>query len=171
MRLYRKTMIAWLVIIPVSIVLLVLIAGRTGLLKGTAPDDLGVRDGRLKPPSNTENSVTSQAALYPDHPQRDYADIAPIELLNGDGAATITKIAAVIDAMERAEVIKKEPDYLRVQFTSPGLQFVDDAEFWFDPGQNAIQVRSAARLGRKDFGMNRKHIEAVRSMLAAQAAH
>jgi len=159
-------MIVWLLVIPVLMVLLIFIAGRIGLLKGSPPDDLGVRDGKLKPPSNTENSVTSQASLYPDHPQRDYADIEPIALINGDKAGTMAEIVATLEKMERAEVIKNEPDYVHAQFTSKGLQFVDDAEFWFDPGQNVVQVRSAARLGRRDFNMNRQHVEAVRSALA-----
>ena len=54
----------------------VFFAGQFGMLKGKAPGDLGVHNGRLKPPSNTPNSVSSQAGLYPEHPQRGYADIA-----------------------------------------------------------------------------------------------
>lgn len=160
-------MIIWLFVIPASLVLLVFIAGRSGLLKGSPPDDLGVRDGRLKPPSNTENSVTSQAALYPDHPQRASAAIEPLALINGDGAATMTKIAKIIGKLKDAELVKSDPGYLHAQFTSNILRFVDDAEFWFDAGQNLVQVRSAARLGRKDFGMNRAHIETVRAALTA----
>ncbi len=159
-------MLIWLPVILIVLLLAIFVAGQIGLLKGTAPDDLGIRDGKLKPPSNTENSVTSQAALYPDNPQRTYADIEPIALINGDGAATMAKIIDVIEGLERTEVVKKEPNYIHAQFTSRGLQFVDDAEFWFDTEQNVVQVRSAARLGRKDFGMNRQHIEAVRSALA-----
>jgi uncharacterized protein (DUF1499 family) len=43
---------------------------------------------------------------------------------------------------------------------------VDDAEFWLDPAAGVIQVRSASRLGSKDFGVNRKRIEAIRSRYA-----
>ena len=60
---------------------LILIGARFGLFAGQPPGDLGVTDGRLKPPSPTRNSVSSQAALYPEHPQRDYAQIAPLELV------------------------------------------------------------------------------------------
>jgi hypothetical protein len=67
---------------------LLLSAGRIGLLARVPPRDLGVHDGRLKPPSPTANSVSSQARLWPDHPQRDYADIAPFAL-HEDGPATI----------------------------------------------------------------------------------
>lgn len=162
-----KTMMIWLFVIPASLLLLVFGAGRIGLLTGSPPADLGVRDGRLKAPSNTQNSVSSQAALYPDHPQRDYADIEPLALVNRDGAATMTKIVEIIDSLKGAEIATSDPGYLHAQFTSKTLQFVDDAEFWFDAEQNVIQVRSAARLGRHDFGMNRAHIETLRTALTA----
>ncbi len=160
------SIIKWFVIVVVLLIVVALAAGQLGLLQGTPPTDLGVRDGKLKPPSMTENSVTSQAALYPDHPQRKYADIAPLAL-EGDGPATLAKIKAIVDSMDGAKVIKSEPGYLYAQFTSKLMKFVDDVEFWFDPAANAIQVRSASRVGRGDLGVNRKRIEAVRSALAA----
>ena len=152
----------------VTVVLLLTVvavaAGRLGFLQGTAPTDLGVHDGKLKPPSMTENSVTSQAALYSDHPQRKYADIAPLAL-KGDGPATLAKIKTIVEGMDGAKVVKSEPGYLYAQFTSKLMKYVDDVEFWFDPAANVIQVRSASRVGRGDLGVNRKRIEAVRAAL------
>ena len=161
-------MLIWLPLILATLILLVFVAGQIGLLKSHAPDDLGVRGGKLKPPSSTENCVTSQTSLHPEHPQRDYATIDPITRLDGDknGNATLARIEEVLADMENARLTKREGGYLHVEFTSKGLKFIDDAEFWFDPEQRVIQVRSAARIGRKDFGMNRKHIETVRSALA-----
>ncbi|MEO8123377.1 MAG: DUF1499 domain-containing protein [Burkholderiales bacterium] len=156
----------WLVIVLLVLVVGVIAAGQAGLLQGTAPDDLGVHDGRLKPPSVTDNSVSSQAAMYPDHPQRAYAEIAPIAL-RGDGPATIAKLKAIVSQMRGAKIIKNEPDYLYVQFTTPLMKFVDDVEFWYDPAAQVIQVRSASRIGKGDLGMNRKRIEAVRAAFAA----
>jgi len=158
--------IKWFVIVVVLLIIVAIAAGQLGLLQGTAPTDLGVRDGKLKPPSMTENSVTSQAALYPDHPQRKYADIAPLAL-KGDGPATLAKIKAIVEGIDGAKVVKSEAGYLYAQFTTKLMKYVDDVEFWFDPAANAIQVRSASRVGRGDLGVNRKRIEAVRSALAA----
>ncbi len=157
--------VKWFVIVVLLLIVVAVAAGQLGFLQGTAPADLGVRDGKLKPPSMTENSVSSQAALYPDHPQRKYADIAPLPL-KGDGSATLAKIKAIVEGMDGAKVVKSEPGYLYAQFTSKLMKFVDDVEFWFDPAANAIQVRSASRVGRGDLGVNRKRIEAVRSALA-----
>ena len=159
--------VKWFVIVIVLLVVVALAAGQLGFLQGTPPADLGVRNGKLKPPSMTENSVTSQAALYPDHPQRKYADIAPLAL-KGDGPATLAKIKAIVDGMEGAQVVKSEPGYLYAQFTTKLMKYVDDVEFWFDPAANVIQVRSASRVGRGDMGVNRKRIEAVRAALEAR---
>jgi uncharacterized protein (DUF1499 family) len=154
--------IKWLVIAVLLVIVLAVAAGQLGFLQGTAPNDLGVHDGKLKPPSMTENSVTSQVALYPDHPQRKYADIAPLRV-KGEGPATIAQIKALVEGMDGAKVVKSEPGYLYAQFTSKLMKYVDDVEFWFDPAANVIQVRSASRVGRGDLGVNRKRIEAVRA--------
>ena len=166
MRIPFMSLLGWFVLSILLLALLAVAAGQMGLLQGTPPGDLGVHDGRLKSPSMTENSVSSQAALYPGHPQRRYAEIAPLPV-KGDGYATLARIKTIVEHMAGAKVVKSERDYLYVQFTTPLMKFVDDAEFWFDPANNVIQVRSASRVGRSDFGVNRKRIEAVRAALAA----
>ena len=156
---------AWLFIVVVALAVLAAAAGQLGWLQGTPPVDLGVHDGKLKPPSTTENSVSSQAALYPDHPQRHYADIAPLAV-QGNGPATLARIKAIVAGMAGAKVVRSDADYLYVQFTTKLMKFVGDVEFWFDPVNHVIQVRSASRVGRGDLGVNRKRIEAVRAALA-----
>jgi uncharacterized protein (DUF1499 family) len=156
----------WILIVLVVVVLAAIGAGQAGLLQGTEPNDLGVRDGKLKPPSNTDNSVTSQAAMVPDHPQRPYSDIAPLPL-RGDGPATIARIKSLVAVMPGAKIVKSEPDYLYAQYTTRIMKFVDDVEFWYDPKARVIQVRSASRVGKGDMGVNRQRIEAVRAALAA----
>ena len=157
--------VKWIVIVAVVLALALLLAGQAGMLNGRAPSDLGVRDGRLKPPSATPNSVSSQAALHPDHPMRAYAEVAPLPM-RGDAAATLAALRAVIEALPGGAVVRSEPDYLYAQFTTRALKFVDDVEFWVDPAASVLQVRSASRVGRKDFGVNRDRIEAIRAALA-----
>jgi uncharacterized protein (DUF1499 family) len=143
----------------------VLVAARLGAFSGRAPENLGLRDGKLKPPSKTPNSVSSQAGLWADHPQREGAQIAPLAV-QGDGPAALARLAQIIEAMEGAHIVERRPDYLYVQFTTRWMRFVDDAEFWFDPAAGVIQLRSASRVGGKDFGVNRARIEAIRARLA-----
>lgn len=159
-------LLKWTVIALIMLVLGAIGAGQAGLFAGKAPPDLGVRDGKLKPPSNTDNSVSSQAGLYPNHPQLRYAEIAPLAL-RGDGPATLTKLKAVVQTMPGAKLVKADADYLYVQYTSKLMKFVDDVEFWFDPTAQVIQVRSASRVGKGDMGVNRQRVEAVRAALAA----
>ncbi len=138
------------------------IAGQLGVLSGNMPKGLGVTNGRMKAPSQTPNSVSSQAALYPDHPQKDYASIEPLKF-TGDGQAAMARLADLLQKTERTIVITQGPDYVYVQNTTALLKFTDDVEFWLDKANGVIQVRSSSRLGRKDFNVNRARIEAIRA--------
>src|SRR5262245_37649431 len=150
-----------ILLLVAALVVLVFIAGRAGLLKGRAPQ-LGVQNGRLKPPKRTPNSVTSQATLYPDAPQKDYSAIKPFPV-RGDGSASIERLRSILAALPGAQIIESRPDYVYAQVTTPGLRFVDDTEFWFSSGEQTIHVRSASRIGRRDFQVNRKRVESIRA--------
>lgn len=166
MNITKRLLLALLLALPVVAVIVAVGAGQVGLLQGQAPDDLGVKDGRLKQPSFTDNSVSSQAALYPGHPQLQKSLIEPIAL-RGDGPATLSKIKAIVEATPGAAVVTSQADYLYAQFTSPLMKFVDDTEFWYDGKAGFIAVRSASRIGSGDLGANRKRIEAIRKSLDA----
>lgn len=140
----------------------VVLVGQLGFLKGRAPTDLGVHDGRLKPPATTPNSVSSQADLYPNHPQRDYARIAPLTF-SGDGEAAMLRLASLVAQSDRTMVVTQQADYLYAQCTTALMKFTDDVEFWLDRKAGVIQVRSASRLGASDMGVNRARIEKIRA--------
>lgn len=155
----------WIGIGLLALAALTVTTGQLGLLQGTPPDDLGVRSGRFKPPSATANSVSSQAGLWPGHPQREAAHIAPLAL-RGGGPATIAQLQELLSTRPGVRIVHSRSDYLRVEFRTSLLKFVDDAEFWFDPASQAIELRSASRVGRQDFGVNRQRIEMLRAQLA-----
>jgi uncharacterized protein (DUF1499 family) len=156
----------WLLFALATVAVLVLVAAQLGTFSGRPPGNLGVRDGKLRPPSKTPNSVSSQADLWVQHPMQDYARIAPLAL-QGSGSDTLAKIARIVEAMPGAQVVERRDDYLYVRFTTRWMKFVDDAEFWFDPQNKVVQLRSASRVGRKDFDVNRQRIEAIRQALLA----
>ena len=158
-------MLKWLLIAAAALPLLAVLAGQFGLLRGKAPDNLGVHDGKLKPPSKTPNSVSSQAAAWPQHPQAAQAAIEPLAPV-GDGPATMARLRAIVEATPGATVIKSEADYLYATFSTRVMKFTDDVEFWWDG--RVVQVRSASRLGRRDFDVNRHRIEAIRAQLQAR---
>ena len=144
----------------------VLAVGQLGLLGGNMPDDLGVLNGRLKAPSLTPNSVSSQADLFPGHPQRDYARIDPIRF-TGDPTMAMRKLESILQATDGVVVVRREgDDYLYAQASTRLLKFTDDLEFWLDRQGGVIQVRSASRLGRKDLNVNRERVETIRAQFA-----
>jgi uncharacterized protein (DUF1499 family) len=159
----------WILGLLVGVPLLAVIAGQLGAFTGSAPATLGWRDGRLKPPSSSPNSVSSQANLYPDHPQRAYAAIEPFAP-GPDPAASMRRLRELVAAVPGARIIEARDDYLRAEFRTRLMGYVDDLEFAVDPAAGVIQVRSASRLGRKDFGVNRARVEFLRRRFTSPAA-
>lgn len=145
-----------------AITVLALGAAQVGLLRGQRPSDIGVTGGRLKPPSLTRNSVSSQAGLYPDHPQLAYATIAPLPFKPAGTPQSFQALQTVLRAMPGVTIVELTPDYIHAEAQTSWIKFVDDLEFWANPGSGTIELRSASRLGREDFGVNRKRIESIR---------
>lgn len=126
---------------------------------GKAPQNLGVRDGKLAVCPGSPNCVNSQTADADHH-------IDPL-LVAGDPSEAIQRIAGVVSTMPRSIIAEQTPDYLHVEFASRFFGFVDDVEFLAQPGTGLVQVRSAARSGYYDFGVNRSRLEQIRQKLAA----
>jgi uncharacterized protein (DUF1499 family) len=132
-----------------------------GLFSGTRPEHLGVRDGRLVPAKRTPNNVNSQADKVADPGHY----IEPLRY-TGDAGQGWAALRKAVDAMPRVKIIKSQPDYLYAEFSTRLMGFVDDVEFYLDEKARVIHVRSASRLGRSDFGVNRERIESIRAKLA-----
>jgi len=118
------------------------------------PDNLGVRDGRLAPCKRSPNCVSSQAS-----PSDSEHYIAPI---HGNMAAA----RGAVRAMPRTTIVEQTENYLYAEFRTRLLRYVDDVELFFD-GQ-VLQVRSCSRLGRRDFGVNRRRVEELRKLIEAR---
>lgn len=146
-------------------ILTILTGAAMGLLSGSRPDDLGVANGRFAPCKRTPNCVSSQAdaARDPGH------YVAPLQF-KGAGRQAWVALRSVVRGMERVNVVADRPDYLYAEFRSKAMGFVDDTEFLLEEKSGVIQVRSAARLGVRDFGVNRERIETVRARLAEALA-
>src|SRR5512137_576576 len=146
--------LAFLAVVFLILPLLLLAAGQFGFLRGSPPAERGLRDGKLKPPSRTPNSVSSQSGLWPaGEYDVEYAKIEPLRF-SGDPVAAMNRLRDVLNAWPGATVVENRPDYLAVEFETRWLRFVDDAEFLLDPAARVIDVHSQSRLGRKDFGVN-----------------
>ncbi len=121
---------------------------------GQKPNNLGVKDDRLAPCPDSPNCVSSQAA-DPTHRM----DPIPFD---GDAAAALARLKAVLAARPRTTVLEERSGYLRVESVSLVFRFVDDVEFLVDRDAKVIHFRSASRVGRSDLGVNRKRMEEIR---------
>jgi uncharacterized protein (DUF1499 family) len=145
-----------------------LLAAQGGALRGTQPTDLGVKDGRLKAPSAHPQQRQQPGCAVSGTPAKTYASIEPLPLKNGDAAASLAALSKALQSVPRREVVDQQPDYVYAQAQTRWLKFVDDMEFWANPATGVVELRSASRLGREDFGANRERIEAVRAAYLAQ---
>ena len=71
----------------------------------------------------------------------------------------------VFSERSRTELVQEEAAYLHYEVRSLLFRFVDDVEILFDDASKTIHFRSASRVGYSDFGVNRKRMEEVRSLL------
>lgn len=155
-------------LLSIALLLLLIVAGlalhvatATGdtVFSWNRPDYLGIKDGRLARPKSTPNCVSSQA-----DPSDAEHYIAPIAF-KGDAASAMPAVRKAVEGMQDATIIRHEGGYLYAEFRTRVMRFVDDAEFLYDEKAGMIHVRSASRLGRRDFGVNRARVEAIRARI------
>lgn len=121
---------------------------------GERPTSLGVSDGQLGTCPDSPNCVSSFET-------RDSHRIEPL-------TATLDQVRTAVSAMQGAQIISEQDQYLYAEFTSRMMRFVDDVEFLADPDSGLVQVRSASRLGHSDMGVNRARIEDIRTTVEVQ---
>jgi len=129
---------------------------------GKRPLDLGITDSRLTPCPSSPNCVSSDAD---DNEHK----IEPFQLALAATEAWQIAIQSTSE-LPRTVIIKETSDYLHAECTSTIFGFVDDLELHLRPDEGIISVRSASRLGTSDFGVNRKRVEDLRSLLIRREA-
>ena len=117
------------------------------------PRNLGVTNGRLAPCRRSPNCVCSQA-----DPADEEHYVAPIAF-----TGSMLALRGAIAELPLATIVAAEGDYLYAEFRTPILRFVDDVEFL--KAGDLLHVRSASRLGRRDFKANRNRVEQLRALL------
>jgi len=122
------------------------------------PTNLGLKNGRLAPCKRTPNCVSSQA----DPADREHY-IAPIAY-----RGPMRALREAVESMPRATVISAEGAYLYAEYRTRLMRYVDDVELYYDEPAGLVHIRSASRLGRRDFGVNRKRVEELRALIAAR---
>jgi uncharacterized protein (DUF1499 family) len=151
----------WTLLALVAIVILVPIVGLfvMSLLAGR-PAHLGLKDGKLAPCPESPNCVSTQT----DDAEHRIDAIR----FTGTAADAKAKLKKAVAALPRAAIVTESADYLHVECTSLIFRFVDDVEFWIDEPNQVIHFRSASRVGRSDFGVNRTRMEAICKMFESE---
>jgi uncharacterized protein (DUF1499 family) len=129
------------------------------MFSGKRPDNLGVKEGRLASCGRRLNCVSSQAD--PGAAQR---YVAPIPF-KGSAVDALAAARRAVESMRRATIVRHEGNYLHAEFRSRLMGYVDDVEFTYDDKAGVLHLRSASRLGRRDFEVNRKRVEALRARI------
>ncbi|USD65714.1 DUF1499 domain-containing protein [Vibrio sp. SCSIO 43136] len=91
---------------------------------------------------------------------REDFNLAPFNLADG---VTLDQIEAVALTLPNAKTAAKSDNYLRIEYTTKIMRFVDDMELGIQDGQ--LVLRSESRLGHYDFDVNRERAEALREKL------
>ncbi|MFO7830730.1 MAG: DUF1499 domain-containing protein [Desulfuromonadaceae bacterium] len=127
---------------------------------GTRPSEqLGLDNNRLRPCPDSPNCVSS-AETDPD--QR----VLPFKLHIEAPTAWATIVESVT-ALPRTRIVSVTDNYLHAECRSAVFGFVDDLELHLRSEQQQVDIRSAARMGYYDFGVNRKRIKELRSRLSS----
>jgi uncharacterized protein (DUF1499 family) len=114
---------------------------------GPPPRSLGSRNGRLSPCPETPNCVTS-------NPSSDLEFLRPWPQI-GSVEDTRARLLRLSTTEPRVRVMTATSLYIHVESRSRLFRFVDDVEFLIDQDSQVVHFRSASRLGRRDFGVNR----------------
>ncbi|MBM81247.1 MAG: hypothetical protein CMJ78_11735 [Planctomycetaceae bacterium] len=144
-----------LIILGISVAIALPVIGLALLsLLAKAPDNLGVKNGKLGDCPSSPNCVCS-------HAENKSHAIEPLSLATVDGDP-LEYLKEKLGGMSGCEIIDEKPNYLHAVFTTRLFRFQDDAEFLIDG--DVIHIRSASRAGKSDLGLNRKRIEALRKL-------
>jgi uncharacterized protein (DUF1499 family) len=124
---------------------------------GKRPINLGVSDNFFSPCPDTPNCVSSDAKGA-EH------GIQPYALAMTPSLVWQATREAILQ-LPRTKIVTDLDGYLHVECRSAVFEFVDDFELHLRSEEKIIAVRSAARMGSSDFGVNRDRVEQLRTLL------
>lgn len=129
------------------------------LLVGCSPAStkkIGIIQGEFYPCPTSPNCVSSTA------PKEDSHYIKPIIYNNITRDIAKDKIIIILKEFKNTKILESNDEYIHAEIRSSFFKFVDNIEFYFPKDKNIIHVRSLARTGYSDFGVNRKRMEKIR---------
>ncbi|MFO8085340.1 MAG: DUF1499 domain-containing protein [Desulfobacterales bacterium] len=138
------------------IVLLGLAAFTNGC-SGIKSDKAEFGDQALADCPDRPNCVSSKA--------RDKGHAVEPFYIKGDPIKVWNAVTAIITGFPRTTIVKATDRYLHAECKSRLFGFTDDLELLLEPSANVIEIRSASRTGYYDFGVNRRRVSRLRTIL------
>jgi uncharacterized protein (DUF1499 family) len=117
--------------------------------------DISEKSPLLPPCPGTPNCVSSLA-------QDPARKVDPFRV-QGTPQQSLDRLAGIIQSMPRSKIVSVSDQRMEVEFRSI-LGFVDDFVLAVSVDKNVIHVRSAARSGTWDLGVNRRRVERIRKL-------
>jgi len=111
---------------------------------------------QLKACPNKPNCVSSMASGS--------HRVEPFKLKQGQ-AISPQQLSDIVQQLEQRTSLSINKHQLHADISSRLFGFIDELDLIIDPEQGIIHVRSAARTGYYDFGVNRRRVEKLRTSL------
>lgn len=121
----------------------------------------GLTTNSLAPCPDKPNCVCSEDA----HDTQHY--VAPLSITGDQIAIAMHAIETSIKSLG-GKIQTQDTHYIAATFSSSFFGFIDDVEFRIDAEQQHIHIRSAARMGHSDFGVNKKRAQHLTTILRQQ---
>lgn len=123
--------------------------------------DLGMVNNQLRECPATPNCVSSEqldAGAYVE-PLMIATTVNDAWSVVSDRAWKSAKRAIIENG---GEIVTECEGYLHALFVTPLMRYIDDVELRLDERRQVIHIRSASRVGRSDFGVNRVRVTHIR---------
>lgn len=143
--------VKWILIVTGGLLALGVVANvAMAIYSHKSPGHAGLLNGMLRPCPDSPNCVCSEA-----HSQDSQQHaIRPVKLADKSWLQMKSTIIA-----QGGVIQQDDGHYLHATFSTPIFRYVDDLELRLDQHDGLIHIRSASRVGRSDFGVNRKRVQ------------
>jgi uncharacterized protein (DUF1499 family) len=147
-----------IVLIAIPILMLIAFVGIFVLgLISQSGEASGLIEARLASCPDKPNCICSEVDSDISH------YVEPIDFSQSNPSDVLAGLKIIVEEMGGRIQVEND-NYLAATFTSSFFRFVDDLEIRIDADQKMIHLRSAARVGYSDRGVNKKRVEQLKSL-------
>lgn len=130
-------------------------------LASPVPVAIGVSDGQFAPCPASPNCVSTQADDAEHH-----LDPIPYTISLSEAR---TLLLEIVWSLPRTDVSTVTADYIHAVTKTRIFSFLDDTEIYIDDAAKLVHIRTAARLGYGDHGVNRQRAEEIAAKFQAMS--